>query len=254
MEAMILAAGEGTRLRPLTERIPKALVEVGGRPLLAWVMDRLAGSGATRIVVNVHHHAGQIRAYLETHAPSGVEVAISPEPGGPYDTGGGLFSAAPLFRSGEPVIVHNVDVLSSIPLGRLLAQHSKARAPGNRRPVASVAVQARDSRRSLLFDDAGLLGWENRGSERAAEGRRLARPAVGEIYRRAFTGIHVVEPRIFELSPRTGTFSIITLYLELVGAGHTVRPVDVTSHTWLDVGTWERLAAAERMIGVLGPE
>src|SRR3970040_1431316 len=98
MEAMILAAGGRTRLRPLTEPTPQAPPVVRGRPLLAHVMDRLVAAGATRIVVNVHHHADQIAAFLERHAPPGVEVALSPEPDGPYGTGGGLRAAGPALR------------------------------------------------------------------------------------------------------------------------------------------------------------
>jgi MurNAc alpha-1-phosphate uridylyltransferase len=254
MQAMILAAGGGTRLRPLTETIPKALVPLAGRPLLGWVMDRIVRQGATRIVINVHHHSEQIRAYLESHTTSGVEILLSPEPDGPYDTGGGLFAAAPLFRAGEPILLHNVDVLSGVPLGRLLAEHSMRSGSRGSQPVASLAVQDRDSRRRLLFDAAGLLGWENRGSDRAPEGARRARPSEGEVYRRAFTGIHVVAPSIFQLSSRKGTFSIIQLYLQLVEQGHTVLPVDVTESPWVDVGTPERLVTAERMVRSLGGE
>ena len=99
---MVLAAGAGTRLRPLTDRIPKALIDVGGRPLLARVIDRLVGAGATRLIVNAHHHEGQIASWLEHHAPPDVEVVLSREPDGPYDTGGGLLAAAPLLGRGGP--------------------------------------------------------------------------------------------------------------------------------------------------------
>ncbi len=267
MEAMILAAGAGTRLRPLTDRIPKALVEVGGRPLLGSVMERVVGAGATRIVVNTHHHEDQIRDYLRDHTLAGVDVAISSEPDGPYDTGGGLFAAAPLFREESPFLLHNVDVLSTIPLDGLVEEHLAARAraegvlrrptdadagtdgaeaPPRRSLVASLAVQARDAKRRLLFDDLGLMGWENRGSDRVAEGFHRVREQVGDLRRWSFTGIHVVEPGIFGLSERTGTFSIITLYLELAAQGHMILPIDVSDHDWIDIGTPERLAEAER--------
>ena len=249
MEAMILAAGGGTRLRPLTDDVPKALVEVGGRPLLGWVMDRITGAGATRIIINTHHHQDQILAYLEQHATEGIEVAVSPEPDGPFDTGGGLFSAAPLFRERGPFILHNVDVLSTIPLGGLVARHTTAGAGKGDPPVASLAVQTRESNRSLLFDDEGLLGWENRGSDRAPEGAHRARASIGEVRRFSFTGIHVVEPRIFDLSERKGTFSIITLYLELAAQGYVLQPIDVSDYAWLDVGTPERLNEAEGRVG-----
>lgn len=251
MEAMILAAGAGTRLRPVTDRIPKALVEVGGRPLLGLVMKRVAEAGATRIVVNTHHHEDQIRDYLRDHTLAGVEVVISSEPGGPYDTGGGLFAAAPLFREEGPFLLHNVDVLSNIPLDGLVEEHLAARARMESTDevgqlVASLAVQARDAKRRLLFDDLGLMGWENRGSDRAPEGSHHVREQVGDLRRWSFTGIHVVEPGIFGLSERTGTFSIITLYLELAAQGHMILPIDVSDHHWIDIGTPERLAEAER--------
>ena len=173
-----------------------------------------------------------------------VEVLLSPEPGGPYDTGGGLFAARPLFREPTPFLLHNVDVLSDIPLSELVARH-RAGTPEVDAPVASLAVQDRGARRRLLFDEIGLMGWENRGSDRAPEGRQMVREAVGAARAFSFTGIHVVEPRIFGLSSRSGTFSIIDLYLELAREGQVIRPMEVTEHRWLDVGTPERLAEAE---------
>ena len=247
MEAMILAAGAGTRLRPLTDRVPKALVEVGGRPLLAWVLDRLVSAGANRIIVNTHYHEDQIRAFLRDNAPRDVETVISPEPDGPYDTGGGLFAAASLFREDRPFLLHNVDVLSAIPLDELLAAHHEAKARRGNKLVASLAVQAREATRQLLFDDLGLMGWQNRGSDRALEGSQQVREPVGELKRRSFTGIHVVEPNIFRLSDRTGTFSIVMLYLELAALGHIILPIDVSAHEWIDVGTHERLEEANRL-------
>ena len=249
MEAMILAAGAGTRLRPLTDRKPKALVEVGDRPLLAWVMHRLVETGVSRIIVNTHHHEDQIRAFLDTNVPAGVELALSPEPDGPYDTGGGLFAAAHLFREDRPFLLHNVDVLSRIPLQELLAVHSEARERSGQKLVATLAVQTRDADRQLLFDGLGLMGWENKGSDRAAHGSHQVRDPVGELTRWSFTGIHVVEPSVFSLSDRSGAFSIITLYLELAALGYVIAPGDVSGHDWIDVGTTARLSEANRVFG-----
>jgi len=249
MEAMILAAGEGTRLRPLTDRTPKALLPVRGRPLLAHVMDRLVAAGATRIVVNTCHCADQVAAFLKHHTPPGVEIAVSPEPDGPYDTGGGLLAAAPLFRRDGPFLLHNVDVLSRIPLDGLLAAHRAAAASGGEaaggRLLASLAVQDRGAERRLLFDDAGLMGWENRGSDGEVRESQRVREVVGELRRWSFAGIHVVEPALLDLSGCTGRFSIRTLYLELAQRGYRILPVDVSAHEWLDVGTPARLAEAE---------
>ena len=245
MEAMILAAGAGTRLSPLTDRMPKALVPVRGRPLLVHVMDRLVAAGATRIIVNTCHHAEQVAAFLDRHTPPGVEIALSHEPDGPYDTGGGLLAAAPLFRRNGPFLLHNVDVLSRIPLDGLLAEHRVARERARGRLLASLGVQDRRAERSLLFDDEGLMGWENRGSDGTVRGSHRVRDPVGPLGRWSFTGIHVLEPAVFDFADRTGRFSIVTWYLELAQRGCRILPVDVSAHEWLDVGTRERLAAAE---------
>ncbi|HSA54360.1 MAG TPA: nucleotidyltransferase family protein [Gemmatimonadaceae bacterium] len=244
MEAMILAAGLGTRLRPLTDTMPKALVPVRGRPLLSHVMDRLVAVGVTRIIVNTCHHAEQVSAFLERNAPPGVEIALSPEPHGPYDTGGGLLAAAPLFREAGPFLLHNVDVLSEIPLRELLATHSAARERSAGRLVASVAVQARNTNRALLFDVRGLMGWENRGPDGAVVASERVREPVGQLQRWSFSGIHTLEPAIFGLAERTGRFSIVRWYLDLARAGYVVQPVDMSAYEWIDVGTPERLAEA----------
>jgi len=249
MEAMILAAGVGTRLRPITDRMPKALVPVRGRPLLAHVLDRLVAAGATRVIVNTCHYAEQIAAFLERHAPPGVEIALSPEPDGPYDTGGGLLAAAPLFRKDGPFLLHNVDVLSRIPLEGMLAGHHAARERAEGRLLASLGVQDRGSERQLLFDDEGLMGWENRGSDGAVRGSRQVRAPIGPLKRWSFSGIHVVEPAVFDRCDRTGRFSIRTLYLDLAKRGYRILPVDVSAHEWLDVGTHARLAEAEARKG-----
>jgi NDP-sugar pyrophosphorylase family protein len=245
MEAMILAAGLGTRLRPLTDTLPKALIPVRGRPLLAHVMERLVAAGVTRIIVNTSHHAEQVSAFLERHAPPGIEIALSPEPDGPYDTGGGLLAAASLFRETEAFLLHNVDVLSAIPLEGLLAAHRAARERSPGRLVASVAVQARDTNRQLLFDDEGLIGWENRGSDGSVLASERVREQVGPLTRWAFTGIHALEPAIFGLAERAGRFSIVSWYLDLARQGSTVQPVDMSAYDWLDVGTPDRLAEAK---------
>ena len=246
MEAMILAAGTGTRLRPLTDRVPKALIDVGGRPLLAHVMDRLVAAGIDRIVINTHHHHEQITAFLARHAPPGIEIAVSPEPDGPYDTGGGLLAAAAWFRRDGPILLHNVDVLSTIPLTDLIAGHRAAGTAAEGRLLATVAVQSRESTRRLLFDRHGLLGWENRDADGTVRGTELVRDAAGLVTQWSFTGIHVIEPALLGLCDRTGIFSIITWYLDLARKGHTIRPADVSEYDWIDVGTRARLDEARR--------
>jgi MurNAc alpha-1-phosphate uridylyltransferase len=242
MEAMILAAGLGTRLAPLTDAVPKALIAVRGRPLLAHVVDRLLAAGATRLIVNTSRHGEQIARYLEEHAPPGVEILLSHEPDGPYDTGGGFVAAGRLFRRESPILLHAVDVLSRIPLEALLAAHRVARErPDGGRVVATLAVQDRPAPRRLLFDDEGLMGWEHR----EAGGLRRVREPIGAVRDFAFAGIHVVEPEILDLCGRTGAFPIRDLYLDLAARGYRIIPSDVTPHPWQDVGTPERLREAE---------
>ncbi len=246
MEGMILAAGAGTRLAHLTHETPKALLEVGGRPLLGWVVDAMIKAGVKRIILNTHHHAEQIETYVRGLERPGIAFVFSPEPGGPYETGGGLFRAADLFVDDRPFLLHNADVLSGISLESLVHQHRAAGRQLDGNVIASLAVQKRESKRSLLFDEVGLIGWENRGSDRAPDGKAMVRDPVGALTRWAFTGIHVVEPRIFDLSQRTGAFSIITLYLELAASGWIIHPLDVTEDQWLDIGTSDRLEEARK--------
>lgn len=244
MEGMILAAGAGTRLGTLTEEVPKALIQVAGRPLLGWVIQRFAEAAVTRIVINTHHHEDKIRSYVQQGDFPGIQFSLSPEPEGPYETGGGLLRAGPLFRENTPFLLHNADVLSTIPLRDLVRSHEERREAQGDRLIASLAVQEREANRALLFDDRGLFGWENRGSDRAPDGVRRVREPVGTVLRRAFTGIHVVDPAIFGLSERTGAFSIITLYLDLAAAGWIILPVDASADECFDVGTPQRLEEA----------
>jgi NDP-sugar pyrophosphorylase family protein len=246
MEAMILAAGLGTRLGTITDEIPKALVTVGNKPLLAWVIGGLVEAGVNRIIINTHHHEDQIRAFIGGMRIAGVSFALSPEPDGPYETGGGLLAAASCFQEEHPFLLHNADVLSTIPLRTLVVRHLEAGSPRDNRLIASLAVQERDSRRALLFDDGGLLGWDNRGGEGTEAARHEVREPSGPVRRMAFTGIHVIEPAIFELTRRTGSFSIITLYLELAQAGWVIRPLDTSDEEWFDLGTPARLEEARR--------
>jgi MurNAc alpha-1-phosphate uridylyltransferase len=129
--------------------------------------------------------------------------------------------------------------------------HSEEGSQLGEKLIASLGVQEREARRTLLFDEEGLMGWENQGSDRAPEGAHRVREPRGAVRRLSFTGIHVVEPRIFALSQRQRTFSIITLYLELAAEGFRILPVDVSAYPWIDVGTPERLAEAGKMVDTL---
>jgi len=236
---MILAAGLGTRLRPITDTVPKALVEVAGVPMIERVARRLVADGADRLIVNVHHHADRLEAFLDGLAGAlDVEIAVSREGDGPLDTGGGLLRAAPLFRGDAPFLLHNVDVITDIDLESMVEAHAAAAG------IATLAVHERETSRFLLFDDQGLFGWEN-----AARGAsRTVRDPRGAVARLGFAGVHVVSPEIFGLVTETGAFSIIDVYLRLADEGRVVAPHDVTGAFWIEVGTPERLARAEALL------
>lgn len=224
-EGMVLAAGLGTRLAPLTERMPKALVEVGGRPLLEIVARRLVAAGAAHLVVNTCAHAQQVEDWLATH-PLGVEVRISREEGAPLETGGGLLAARALFSGTRPLLVHNVDVLSDVPLGRLVEDHAASGA------LVTLAVMQRPSRRRLLFDRRGLLG---RVDEEKGLDLRV-RPAEGEVQQLAFAGIHVASPALLGRLTERGRFSVLDAWLRLAGEGERLQAWRMEGWRWIDVG------------------
>ncbi len=247
MEAMILAAGEGTRLRPLTDRMPKALVPVRGRPLIGHVLERVLAAGATHVVVNVCRDAARIADFVRGSMPAGVTLSVHEEPDGPYETGGGLLAAAPLFRREGPILLHAVDVLSRLPLRDLVATHRAAQQREAGRLVATLAVQQRAARRRLLFDAGGLVGWEERGPDGTVRSALESRAPTGPVTPWGFAGVHVVEPAILDLPhPERRAFRLAEWYLDLSRRGWRIAPADVSACAWLDVGTPERLAEAER--------
>jgi NDP-sugar pyrophosphorylase family protein len=229
---MILAAGLGTRLRPLTYETPKALVQVGGVPVLDRVAERVIAVGADRIVVNVSPHADQIRRHIEERDGWGVEVVVSEEPDGPLETGGGLLAAASLFRRNGPILVHNADILTDLDLDALLRAHDDG-------ALATLAVRAAESDRYLLFDDDGLTGFAYGGEE------RRAREPRGEERRLDFLGVQVVSPRMLDRFEETGKFSIFTPYMRLVRSGERIVAHDVGAVRWTDIGTHEELQRAQ---------
>lgn len=235
---MILAAGLGTRLRPLTDRVPKALVEVAGTPMLERVARRLIQAGVDRLIINVHHHAEQIRALVEERDGFGVDVRISEEPAAPLETGGGLLHARSHFRGDAPFFLHNVDVTSDAPLEAMFRAHGAADA------LATLAVSDRDSSRLLRFDDAGLQARVDRRTD-TVEAMREPDGAGRDV---AFAGIHVISPRFLELVEERGAFSIMRPYLRLAGAGHRIVPFDIGDALWLEIGDPDRLERARRYL------
>lgn len=244
MQAFLLAAGLGTRLRPLTDSRPKALVEVGGEPLLKVNIDCLAAQGTDRIVVNVHHFADQITSYLAAHSWP-VEILVSDERDLLLDTGGGLKKASPLFRPDEPVLVHNVDILSRLDLRALWQQHLESGA------VATLAVSRRDTARQLLFTPDGLLaGWHNRlsGETLWAVDSHCEKPRIEDHTALAFSGIAVVSPLMLDLLPEASApYPIIPAYLN-AARHHAIRHFQHPAADWLDVGKPETLQQAQSWI------
>jgi NDP-sugar pyrophosphorylase family protein len=231
---MILAAGLGTRLRPLTDDRPKALVEINGRTLLEITLARLRSFGIREVIVNVHHFADMVVDYLAAKKNFEMRVEISRE-NVLLDTGGGMKKAAPFLMEGDAdeFVLHNVDVVSSIDLDRMLEVHRKANA------LATLAVQQRASSRQLLFDAAlQLCGRESEGlppemARRGAKTQSLA-----------FCGIHVISRRIFPLLIEEGVFSIVPAYLRLAAAGQTIIAFRTDEYSWRDLGTLENIRQA----------
>ena len=238
MWAMVLAAGLGTRLRPLTNERPKALVEIGGRTLLEITLTRLASFGVREVIINVHHFADLVIEYLKTN-DFGLHVEISREEL-LLDTGGGLKKASWFFlqdpnRLDEPFLLHNVDVVSTIDFQRLLNFHNENRA------LTTLAVQERESSRQLLFDAEGELcgRWIN------GRDPEFVRPTPNT-KALAFSGIHAISPRLLLKITEQGVFSIVESYLRLAGEGQRILAFGADEYRWRDLGRMEDLRAAEQ--------
>ncbi len=238
MKAMILAAGLGLRLRPITDNRPKALVEIAGRTLLEITLSRLRAFGIHEVIINVHHFAEIILEYLKTNDNFGMRIEVSCEEV-LLDTGGGLKKAAYFFlehsnRFEEPFILHNVDVISTIDLRRMVQFHTENRA------LATLAVQDRETTRYLLFDEQlQLCGWRS-GRDQKTEFVRSSQ----QVQALAFSGIHVISPRIFAMMTGEGVFSIISSYLHLAAQGENILAFRADEYYWRDLGRPENLMEA----------
>ncbi len=237
MKAMILAAGLGTRLRPLTENRPKALVEVAGHPLLEITLSRLRAFGIQDVIVNVHHFADLIVEYLQTNSNFGMNIEISREDV-LLDTGGGLKKAAYfLMENGgleRPFILHNVDVLSTIDLRRMAQFHTDNKA------LATLAVQDRETSRYLLFDEQHRLCGRRCGAVGSTEVVRSSQ----QVQALAFSGIHVISTRFLGMMVETGAFSVITSYLHLAAQNEDILAFRADEYYWRDLGNPESVAQA----------
>ncbi len=236
MKAMVLAAGLGTRLRPLTDDRPKALVEVAGHTMLEITLRRLAYFGIREVIVNVHHYADMVADYLKKNDNFGMRIEISREDV-LLDTGGGLKNAAWFFREGgteEPFVLHNVDVISSIDLLKMVKFHQEGKA------LATLAVQDRETSRYLLFNGENELCGRQAGRDGPVEMVRSA-PTPQPL---AFCGIHVISPRLLSMMSEEGVFSIITTYLRLAGQGERISGFRADDYYWRDLGKPENITHA----------
>lgn len=242
MKAMVLAAGLGTRLRPLTNDRPKALVEINGRTLLEITLTRLRDFGVREVIINVHHFADMIAQYLNTNDNFGLRIEISREET-LLDTGGGLKKAGHFFQDNagsreEPFILHNVDVISNIDFAQMLKFHDEKNA------LATLAVQDRPTSRYLLFNDALELCGRQSGRDGQPE---LVRPAQNS-QAWAFSGIHIISPRFLKMMTQQGAFSIIDSYLHIAAQGDTILAFRADNYYWRDLGRLEHVAQATKDI------
>ena len=228
-QAMLFAAGLGTRLKPLTDTMPKALVRVGGQPLIWHVIMKLKAAGCERIVVNVHHFADQIVDYLQANGHFGLDIRISDETSGLLETGGGIKKALPLFDPSEPILIHNVDILSNLDLTSLPTD------------TPLLVVSERTTKRYLLFDDdMRLQGWTNIETGEV-KGSRAPRKL-------AFSGIHVMHPSLYPLfADYPERFPIMDFYLKAC-ADHLIKGFEAKDLRLMDVGKLDTLDQAEKFI------
>jgi len=280
MQAMIFAAGLGTRLKPLTDTMPKALVRVGGEPLIKRVIMNLAAAGVDRIVVNVHHFAEQIIDYLKDNDNFGLDIRISDETAGLLETGGGIKKAAPLFDPADPILIHNVDILSNVDLrefyqvasrsekGKVKSEESECGSEKgkveneegrgkNEESNCCDAVDAvllvswRKTKRYLLFnDDMRLVGWTNIETGEVRSPYPELNPKECRMY--AFAGIHALSPRLLKMMDEfPDRFGIIDFYLKAC-ASHNIKGYVKDDLKLMDIGKLDTLAQAEEFLEELG--
>jgi N-acetyl-alpha-D-muramate 1-phosphate uridylyltransferase len=244
MKAMILAAGLGKRLKPFTDRHPKALAVVNGKTLLQRNIEYLAGYGIKDVIVNVHHFANQVKKFIAKNKGFGSTITISDESDAILETGGGLKKAGWFFTdSNLPFAVINVDVLTDMDLGAMIDHHKKLQ------PLATLAVTSRKTSRYFLFDEMpNLCGWKN---EKTGE-QKISREA-SSFSEKAFSGIHIISPEIFPLIETSllpagikDKFSMVDVYLELAKT-HAISAFDHSNTKFVDVGKPESIAIADKI-------
>lgn len=237
MRAMILAAGLGTRLKPLTNSTPKALIKIKEFTLLELQIKKLVSEGFDQIIINVHHFGDVVKNYLKQNNFFNCSIEISDESEKLLDTGGGLKKASLFFRDGEPFLVYNVDILSNISLRKLIKYHLASES------IVTLAIQCRDSSRKFLFDKNNILcGWMNQKSNENI----ITRDEQSELFPYSFSGIQVINPKIFKYFPDKDIFSLVELYLS------AARKAKISGYVhnddlWIDIGKLENLDKAEKI-------
>ncbi len=241
MKALIFAAGLGTRLKPFTREHPKALVPIGGAPMLERVIEKLKNAGITEMVVNVHHFSSQIVDFLRANNNFGVNIHISDESALLLDTGGGILKARQ-WLDDAPFLVHNADILTDFPTEEMIQQHLSGKAD------ITLLTASRSTSRYLLFDkNARMQGWENIKTGEV----KPAGLSASNLEPLAFGGVHIMSLSVFpaleDYRQREGSevFSIMPFYID------ACRNLDIRSYQpsrpykWFDVGNPEKLAQAE---------
>ena len=245
MKAMIFAAGLGTRLQPLTDSMPKALVEISGKTLLEHCIENLKKQGITDVIINVHHFSGQMINFLKQKKNFGISLQISDESKELLDTGGGILKARPLLDGTDPILIINVDVLTSLDFSELKKFHLSEQA------LASLVVRKRETSRYLLFDETRqLTGWKNNKTGEVKICREKQFPE-SKVY--AFSGIQIIQPKLLDLIEEQGRFSIIDLYLRLAKT-ETIKAFIDESPVWMDLGKYGHLKLAEQILRQRGSD
>ncbi len=234
---MLFAAGLGTRLKPLTNNKPKALIEVNGMTMLQMALKKMENSGIRKVVVNIHHFSDLMIEEINRFRSDCMEVVVSDESDQLLDTGGGLLKARPLFDANSPVLLYNVDIVTTARLKDFIAFHH------THTGIASLMVKERPTSRHLLFNDRmELSGWENTSS-----GERIITKETSHFHSYGFQGIHILEPRIFDLMTESGKFPIMELYLRLA-RDHTFMGYESRNDLWFDIGTPKKLETTRNAV------
>ncbi len=235
MKAIILAAGLGSRLKSITANNPKALVEVNGKPMLEIVIQYLKKQGVVDFMINIHHFGDSIIEFLSRNNNFGVNITISDERDHLLDTGGAILKAHGFIKGNQPVLVHNVDIISDVKIADLLNHHAKSGS------IATLCVRKRNSGRGLLFDDTmKLIGWAN------VEKRdfKWVNNVLANYNLFAFSGIYLISPQFSDKIMQRGKFSIIDTWLTMARSEIISGFID-SSDTWHDLGTIEKIKAVK---------